>query len=102
MPSKWIRKEKRHRIYARDRFECVYCERHAADLDERLTLDHVMPRVLGGGHEAETLVPACLSCNSAKQDLSVGEFAQRLGDHGIDPKGVCRRVKNATRRKLRR
>ena len=39
---------------------CAYCT-NPAD-----TLDHVIPRVLGGITAAENLVPACRRCNGAK------------------------------------
>lgn len=96
--SKWIRPERRTAIYARDAHACVYCGATAAD--SILTLDHVMPRVLGGGNESGNLVTACLHCNSARKALSIREFARTLADDGIDPMGVARRVRNATKRQL--
>nr|WP_295662232.1 HNH endonuclease signature motif containing protein [Polymorphobacter sp.] len=40
---------------------CAYC-----GSVERLTLDHVIPRILGGSDDGANLVPACRSCNSSK------------------------------------
>lgn len=40
---------------------CAYCGRKA-----KLTMDHVLPLSKGGGTIAHNIVPACLSCNSAK------------------------------------
>ena len=97
--SKWIRREKRRAIYARDDFRCIYCGAGVED-GATLTLDHVTPRVLGGGNEASNLVTACLHCNSARRDLPVRAFAATLADEGVDPAGVARRVRNATRRNL--
>ena len=97
--SHWIRPEKRERIYQRDSCRCVYCGAQAGD-GVRLTLDHVIPRCLGGENSAENLVTACLHCNSSRQDMPVLEFARGLADQGVDPAGVCRRVRNAVRRAL--
>ena len=103
MASKWIRPEKRKRIYSRDDHACVYCGRsiyeHAGLM---LTLDHVVPRELGGHNKATNLVTACLSCNSSKQDLPLRAFLQVLADRGQDPKDVAKRVRNARRRSLGR
>ena len=43
---------------------CAYCNRKT----KKLTIDHVVPLAKNGGHVPENLVPACLSCNSSKQD----------------------------------
>jgi 5-methylcytosine-specific restriction endonuclease McrA len=101
--SKWIRPEKRARIYKRDNHSCVYCDSSIYDTaDMVLTLDHVVARELGGGNEHTNLVTACKSCNSAKRDLTVKQFAQYLADQGEDSSDIARRVRNATRRKLPR
>lgn len=65
--SKWIRPEKRLAIYIRDGWDCVYC-RTVFPLGRDLTLDHIVPRSLGGGNDAANLVTCCLSCNSSRQD----------------------------------
>ena len=101
MVSGWCRPKKRARIYARDGHTCQYCGRSIyEDAAMRLTLDHVVPRELGGTNDATNLVTACLSCNSSKQDKSVREFVQILADRGVDPDAIQRRVRNALRRKL--
>jgi len=46
---------------------CVYCGK-TYDLHD-LTLDHVHPRVFGGGDFTSNLVPACKSCNQDKGSL---------------------------------
>lgn len=100
--SKWIRPEKRAKIYASDNHTCQYCGGSIYDTaDMLLTLDHIVPCELGGGNEATNLVTACLSCNSSKQDLPLGAFLQVLADRGIDPRQVRKNVRNATRRHVR-
>lgn len=49
-------------IFRRDSYTCQYCGR--ADID--LTLDHVIPRRLGGRHSWDNLVTACRVCNHRK------------------------------------
>jgi 5-methylcytosine-specific restriction endonuclease McrA len=49
-------------IFRRDNHTCQYCGSHP----QRPTLDHVIPRHLGGEHTWENLVTACPSCNHRK------------------------------------
>lgn len=93
--SKWIRPEKRLAIYARDGHACVYC-----GAEDHLTLDHVTPRELGGGHEAGNLVTACLHCNSARQDLPLRAWLQTLRDEGVNTDGMAARIRRQTRTEL--
>lgn len=97
--SKWIRPVKRLAIYARDGFACVYCG-SAMESGARLTLDHVVPCLLGGNNEATNLVTACLACNSAKQARSVTEFAMILADRGVNPDLIGDRVRKQTGKDL--
>ena len=101
MGSMWIRPEKRKRIYQRDDHRCMYCNVDIyTDATLVLTLDHVIPRELGGGNEATNLVTACLSCNASKQDKPLRQFVQVLADRGVDPEDVKKRIRNARGRKL--
>jgi 5-methylcytosine-specific restriction endonuclease McrA len=52
----------RKEIFHRDRYTCQYCGKQTHDL----TLDHVVPRHLGGSHDWENLVSACRVCNHRK------------------------------------
>lgn len=54
--------------------KCKYCGKKA-----NLTIDHVVPLISGGEHNAGNIVGACLSCNSRKSKMSVEEFAKRQG-----------------------
>ena len=93
--SKWIRPAKRAAIYARDHHVCAYC-----GSCESLTLDHLTPRELGGGNEAENLVTACLHCNSARRSLSMRAWLQVLRDEGVDTSGLAARIRRQTSKKL--
>ena len=96
----WIRPAKRQAIYCRDGDRCCYCLVHTNNCDERMTLDHVIARELGGTNDAENLVMACLTCNCSKGAMSAVDFAQVLADRGINPVLVARRIKERTARKL--
>jgi len=49
-------------IFRRDDFTCQYCGQNST----RLTIDHVVPRHLGGLHVWENVVAACPACNHKK------------------------------------
>lgn len=51
----------RYRIMERDGFLCLVC-----GVRKDLTVDHIQPRVSGGGNEDENLQTLCRSCNSSK------------------------------------
>ena len=49
-------------VFRRDNHTCQYC----GTRPQRPTLDHVIPRHLGGEHSWENLVTACPACNHRK------------------------------------
>jgi 5-methylcytosine-specific restriction endonuclease McrA len=55
---KLVKKE----IMRRDDYRCQYCGRRLS----RLTIDHIVPRRLGGQHRWDNLVSACPGCNRKK------------------------------------
>ena len=50
-------------VFRRDGFQCVEC---AETNVFELTVDHRVPRALGGGNEPDNLRTLCRSCNSRK------------------------------------
>jgi len=52
----------RREIFRRDNYTCQYCGRKTPNL----TIDHVLPRHLGGMHTWTNVVAACPSCNHHK------------------------------------
>jgi len=52
----------RRAILRRDKYTCQYC----GETTMRPTLDHVLPRRLGGGSSWTNLVTACRDCNGLK------------------------------------
>jgi len=97
--SKWIRPAKRLAIYLRDGECCLYCGAAIED-GAILTLDHVVPCELGGTNEADNLVTACLSCNSAKQNKTIRQFFVVLRDKGIETDLIGVRIRRNTARSL--
>lgn len=61
-------------IFRRDHHTCQYCGKHAA----RLTLDHIIPRHMGGLHTWENLVTACPNCNLRKGGRTVEQAGMKL------------------------
>lgn len=61
-------------IFRRDDYTCQYC----GSQTEELTLDHVIPRRLGGKHSWENLVTACRSCNHRKGGRMVDQAGMAL------------------------
>ncbi len=56
----------RNEIFRRDNFTCQYCGRQSKDL----TVDHVIPRRLGGQSTWDNVVAACPRCNHLKGGLT--------------------------------
>jgi 5-methylcytosine-specific restriction endonuclease McrA len=61
-------------ILRRDDYTCQYCGRKM----RTLTLDHVIPRRLGGSHTWNNLVAACSTCNRQKGGKSPAEANMKL------------------------
>ena len=59
-----ITKRMRYEILRRDNHACRYCGGVAPDVV--LTVDHVVPKALGGRDEPANLVAACHNCNAGK------------------------------------
>lgn len=51
-------------VMRRDAYMCAYCG--AKCKQEHLTIDHVLPKSLGGTNSFANCVTACLSCNRTK------------------------------------
>lgn len=57
-------KYNRRNLYLRDLYSCQYCGETFGSKD--LTIDHVLPRSMGGKNGWENTVTACKPCNSFK------------------------------------
>jgi 5-methylcytosine-specific restriction endonuclease McrA len=61
-------------ILRRDDYTCQYCGNHFSCL----TIDHVIPRRLGGQHIWNNLVAACPACNHRKGGRTTEQAQMRL------------------------
>jgi len=68
------RKLTKQEVFNRDKYTCQYCGCQTKDL----TLDHVMPRRLGGGHTWENVVSACHLCNRRKGGRTPEDAGMKL------------------------
>lgn len=109
--AKWIWPKTREAIYARDDYRCAYCllyvgpSRKAAVLPSLrlrvfLTLDHIVPRELGGTNEPTNLVTACVSCNSMRQSTGIRAWFVVLRGWGVDTAKIGRRIRRLVRTPL--
>lgn len=72
-PRPTIRLTKRE-ILRRDNYACQYCGQRVP----YLTIDHVIPRRLGGSHSWQNLVAACPTCNHRKGGRTAEQAHMRL------------------------
>jgi 5-methylcytosine-specific restriction endonuclease McrA len=68
-------------IFNRDHHTCQYCGRKGREL----TLDHVVPRRLGGEHNWGNVVSACVPCNRRKAGRTPTEAAMPLLNRPLAP-----------------
>lgn len=64
----------RHSILARDNYTCQYCGAKGREL----TIDHVVPRWVGGGQAWDNLVACCRRCNLKKGDKTPQQANMKL------------------------
>lgn len=64
----------RHSVLARDNYTCQYCGVRGRDL----TIDHVVPRWVGGPHTWDNLVACCRRCNLKKGDKTPTQANMKL------------------------
>jgi len=75
-----IVKLNRKEIFRRDNYTCQYCGRQLSNL----TIDHVIPRRLGGETDWDNVVAACPHCNHLKGGLTPeqsGMYPRKIPDH---------------------
>jgi len=65
VPSKHLALSKRN-VLKRDRFQCQYCGTRQG----RMTVDHVVPKTMGGRDSWENMACACQHCNNLKGNRS--------------------------------
>jgi len=64
----------RREVFRRDNYTCQYCARKSSTL----TIDHVLPRHMGGTHIWTNVVTACAPCNHNKGGRHLDEAHMSL------------------------
>ncbi len=75
-------------IFRRDNYICQYCGQRK----NNLTVDHVVPRRLGGDHSWENLVTACASCNHRKGGRTITQAGLQLSKKPGIPSSSARYI----------
>ena len=80
----WQWQKLRLLILQRDGYVCVYCGGHAN------SVDHIKPKIEGGGDDPTNLVASCVSCNSRRSARWVnrnrrGRWRSLQNAGGTDP-----------------
>lgn len=83
-PQEYVLRFSRLAIYRRDGFVCQYCRKKFRR--DQLTLDHVVPRHLGGGMSWTNIVTACRSCNAKKGGHRLADTRLRLARPPVRPR----------------
>lgn len=74
----------RRNIYARDRNHCQYCgKKHPSP---ELSLDHIIPRSMGGKTTWDNIVCACTKCNVKKGGRTPQQAHMKLITMPVKPK----------------
>ncbi len=74
----------RRNIFARDRNHCQYCgERYPTS---ELSLDHIIPRSMGGKPVWENMVCSCMKCNVKKGGRTPRQAGLKLIQKPVKPK----------------
>ena len=68
MTGSRISREVRARIAARFQHRCAYCRAPLSLFPGSQVIDHIIPRVLGGGGAEDNLCWCCSRCNNIKGD----------------------------------
>jgi len=74
----------RRNVYARDRNRCQYCGRKFSTTE--LTLDHIVPRRLGGEMTWTNVVCCCVACNAHKGGRTAQRAHMKLVTEPVKPR----------------
>jgi len=68
-------------VFVRDGYRCRYC----GSKDEKLTVDHIIPRCQGGNGAISNLVTACWPCNNKKSGRTPEQAGMSLKQPPVTP-----------------
>lgn len=78
-----VSKRLRYEVLRRDEFACRYCGETSKTTE--LTIDHVVPKSLGGQDVAENLVTCCKDCNAGKSSSQPdAEFVRQVEEDAFE------------------
>ncbi len=83
MPQNEVKFNRRN-IFARDKNTCQYCGKKFPTSE--LSLDHVIPRILGGCASWENIVCSCVKCNAKKGGKTPRQANMTLIHKAVKPK----------------
>ncbi len=82
LPRSEVRFNRRN-LFARDKNRCQYCGKRF--VTRELSLDHVVPRSMGGKATWENIVCACVACNTKKGGMTPEQARMTLIKNPIRP-----------------
>ena len=71
-------------LYRRDDGKCAYCGKRISQ--KEATVDHIVPKKLGGQTTWENVALACRACNCKKDDKLLQECGMKLRITPYNPK----------------
>lgn len=83
IPNRGVKFNRRN-LFARDDNHCQYCGKRFPTSE--LSLDHVIPRRLGGEASWDNIVCACMTCNVKKGGRTPGQAGMKLTRRPFKPK----------------
>lgn len=67
-----VNRATRNLVRSRDDFICEYCHSAEESSSTLFTIDHILPRSIGGSDELENLALACHRCNNNRYNFVTG------------------------------
>lgn len=75
----------RKAVFKRDRFTCQYCGKLLKS--GQMTVDHIIPKSLGGASSFNNCVASCYPCNSKKGSKTLDQVEMKLLIKPVVPSG---------------
>lgn len=73
----------RNLIFRRDKYICAYCG--IKQFGKNLTIDHILPKSMGGQNSFSNCVTACVTCNRGKSNRTPEQAGMSLKTNPITP-----------------
>jgi 5-methylcytosine-specific restriction endonuclease McrA len=70
-------------VFKRDQWRCQYCGKHLTFA--QATMDHIVPKKLGGKSSFTNCITACYTCNNKKGSKTLEESGLKILHHPIVP-----------------